>query len=287
MPPNISAPRSTPVFSSAGLAARPAANECLVFDDLSGCPLRTDVRSMRWPAGRGCRRLRSHPPPDGGRFSLAVGRQARLRRRLRASPGRLDVAERTRRGGRPRTASRVSPAQKLSRCPRETGKPRAAECSCRSGASAKRPRSLAEACTEDMALSPAVRATGSIGGPAPSIATSRGFRSSASGRTRSANGRCMVSGFYKSWRFVAVGPVENRPVLCDDTCYFLPCRSAAEARRRAGHLNSERGREFFSAFVFNQSKRPLTAEILSLLDLEALAAELEMGRGSISAGPAR
>jgi hypothetical protein len=40
-------------------------------------------------------------------------------------------------------------------------------------------------------------------------------------------------------------------------------------------LNSERGREFFSAFVFNQSKRPLTAEILSLLDLDALAAELE------------
>jgi hypothetical protein len=83
-----------------------------------------------------------------------------------------------------------------------------------------------------------------------------------------------VSGFYKSWRFVAVGPVQNRPVVCDDTCYFLPCRSAAEARQRAAHLNSERGREFFSAFVFNQSKRPLTAEILGLLDLEALAAEL-------------
>lgn len=86
--------------------------------------------------------------------------------------------------------------------------------------------------------------------------------------------KVMVSGFYKSWRFVAVGPVENRPVLCDDTCYVLPCRSAVEARRRAALLNSERGRDFFTAFVFNQSKRPLTAEILSLLDLEALAAEL-------------
>jgi hypothetical protein len=84
-----------------------------------------------------------------------------------------------------------------------------------------------------------------------------------------------VSGFYKSWRFVAVGPVENRPVVCDDTCYFLPCRSAAEARQRAAHLNSERGREFFSAFVFNQAKRPLTAQILGLLDLEALAAEFD------------
>jgi hypothetical protein len=85
--------------------------------------------------------------------------------------------------------------------------------------------------------------------------------------------KVMVSGFYKTWRFVPVGPANGRPVLCDDTCYFLPCRSAAEARRRANLLNGERGREFFSAFVFNRSKRPLTAEILNLVDLRALAAE--------------
>jgi hypothetical protein len=90
--------------------------------------------------------------------------------------------------------------------------------------------------------------------------------------------KVMVSGFYKSWKFVAVGPIGNRAVLCDDTCYFLPCASAAEARRRAGLLNSDRGQEFFSAFVFNESKRPLTAEILNSLDLEALAAELPAGR---------
>ena len=88
--------------------------------------------------------------------------------------------------------------------------------------------------------------------------------------------KVMVSGFYKSWQFAAVGPAKGQPVVCDDTCYFLPCRSAIEARRRAAVLNSEQGREFFSAFVFNQSKRPLTAEILNLLDLDALIADLEM-----------
>ena len=91
--------------------------------------------------------------------------------------------------------------------------------------------------------------------------------------------KVMVSGFYKSWRFVPVGPLNGRPVLCDDTCYFLPCRSAAEARRRANLLNGERGRDFFRAFVFNRSKRPLTAEILGLLDLKALAAESRRARG--------
>jgi hypothetical protein len=101
--------------------------------------------------------------------------------------------------------------------------------------------------------------------------------------------KVMVSGFYKSRKFVAVGPIGNRPVLCDDTCYFLPCSSAAEARRRADLLNSDRGQEFFSAFVFNESKRPLTVEILNSLDLVALAAELPVARGRKTAriGPAR
>jgi hypothetical protein len=90
--------------------------------------------------------------------------------------------------------------------------------------------------------------------------------------------KVMVSGFYKSWRFVPVGPVGNRPVLCDDTCYFLPCSSATEARRRADLLNSNRGQEFFSAFVFNEAKRPLTAEILNTLNLDALTAEMPLGR---------
>jgi methylase of polypeptide subunit release factors len=86
--------------------------------------------------------------------------------------------------------------------------------------------------------------------------------------------KVVVSGFYKKRLFAAVGPVRRRPVVCDDTCYFLPCRSAAEARQRAELLNGELASEFFDAFVFTESKRPLTAEILGLLDLDALAREV-------------
>jgi len=81
-----------------------------------------------------------------------------------------------------------------------------------------------------------------------------------------------VSGFYKTPQFTAVGPQRSRPVICDDTCYFLPCISAAEAQRLADQLNGPLAREFFSAFVFPDAKRPLTAEILGSLDLAALAA---------------
>ncbi len=83
--------------------------------------------------------------------------------------------------------------------------------------------------------------------------------------------KVIVSGFYKMPRFVAVGPVRGRPVVCDDTCYFLPCATATEALSLARLLNGPRGRDFFSAFVFADAKRPLTAEILGSLDLGAFA----------------
>ena len=83
-----------------------------------------------------------------------------------------------------------------------------------------------------------------------------------------------VSGFYKNLHFKAVGPSLGKPVVFDDTCYFLPCESQAEAVETADMLNSEVGREFFSAFVFWDAKRPITVELLQRLDLFALAREL-------------
>ncbi len=81
-----------------------------------------------------------------------------------------------------------------------------------------------------------------------------------------------VSGLYKEPRCVAVGKRRGKPVVFDDTVYFLPCRGESEARRLAVLLNSESAREFFSAFLFRDSKRPVTAELLRRLDLSKLAA---------------
>ena len=38
-----------------------------------------------------------------------------------------------------------------------------------------------------------------------------------------------ISGLYRTPIFQAVGPVDGRPVMLDDTCYLLPCVSALEA----------------------------------------------------------
>lgn len=83
-----------------------------------------------------------------------------------------------------------------------------------------------------------------------------------------------ISGLYKKLNFVAVGPYEGKPTVLDDTCYFLPCHSEAEATLIVRLLNAQPATEFYGSFIFWDAKRPITARILSKLDLFALAEEL-------------
>ena len=83
-----------------------------------------------------------------------------------------------------------------------------------------------------------------------------------------------ISGFYKRLEFVAVGPVGRKPVVLDDTSYFLPCDTEEQAVYLASLLNSPAARSFYNAFVFWDSKRPITADVLRRLSLRRLAEEL-------------
>jgi hypothetical protein len=83
-----------------------------------------------------------------------------------------------------------------------------------------------------------------------------------------------ISGFYKRLNFTVIGPFAEKPVVLDDTSYFMPCQSEQEARFITDLLNSQSAREFFSAFVFWDAKRPITIDILRRLDLTAVAREL-------------
>lgn len=86
-----------------------------------------------------------------------------------------------------------------------------------------------------------------------------------------------ISGLYKKFHFVEVTPFSGRPVVLDDTCYFFPCQSEQECNVLHELVQSEPARDFWSAFVFWDAKRPITAQILNLLDLEALAHAAGMG----------
>ena len=82
-----------------------------------------------------------------------------------------------------------------------------------------------------------------------------------------------ISGFYKCLEFRCIGPFEGKPVVLDDTCYFLPCNIEHEARLLLELLNSEAARGFLRSFIFWDAKRPITAQLLATLDLETLASE--------------
>ena len=83
-----------------------------------------------------------------------------------------------------------------------------------------------------------------------------------------------MSGFYKKLDFIEVGTCEGKPIVLDDTVYFIPCQSQEEAQYLVSLLNSKIAQEFFSAFIFWDAKRPITVDLLRRLDLLKLAREL-------------
>lgn len=83
-----------------------------------------------------------------------------------------------------------------------------------------------------------------------------------------------VSSFYKKLLFVAIGPVDSRPVVFDDTVYFVPCETEEEARFLAEILHSPLAADFLNSFIQWSDKRPVTIDILKRLNLNKLAALL-------------
>ncbi len=83
-----------------------------------------------------------------------------------------------------------------------------------------------------------------------------------------------ISGFYKTLKFVKVGPVEGRPIVFDDTVYFLSCWSEDEALFIEMLLVSDAAREFFLSMIHWDEKRPITVDILKRLNIHKLAIAL-------------
>jgi hypothetical protein len=83
-----------------------------------------------------------------------------------------------------------------------------------------------------------------------------------------------VSGFYKKCHFEVVGKHKNKPVVLDDTCYFIPCSSEHEASFACLLLNSNLVKCFLHALVFIDSKRPITIDVLNRIDLKRVAERL-------------
>jgi hypothetical protein len=83
-----------------------------------------------------------------------------------------------------------------------------------------------------------------------------------------------ISALHKRLLFTPIGPIDDRPVMLDDTCYQLSFASALEAQFVAGLLNDECSRELLGSLIFWDAKRPITSDILQRLDLRQVAIRL-------------
>jgi hypothetical protein len=83
-----------------------------------------------------------------------------------------------------------------------------------------------------------------------------------------------ISGLYKEPCFSLVLPIDNRPVMLDDTCYFLGFDTYLDALFTASLLNSPIVKRFLRSIVFTDAKRPYTKEALMRIDLSRAACQL-------------
>lgn len=82
------------------------------------------------------------------------------------------------------------------------------------------------------------------------------------------NYKVAISGMYKKSKFSFISPVDNKPVLFDDTVYFLSFEEKSNALIALALLNSQLVQSFINAIAFVDNKRPYTKDILMRIDLE-------------------
>lgn len=83
-----------------------------------------------------------------------------------------------------------------------------------------------------------------------------------------------ISGFYKQPIFRLIGPIDEKPVVFDDTCYFLPASSKEEAILLFLFLDHPIVSKILDLFIYREAKRPITKNLLQQVNLHKLAKEI-------------
>jgi hypothetical protein len=76
-----------------------------------------------------------------------------------------------------------------------------------------------------------------------------------------------ICGLYKNLNFRLVGQIQNKPVVFDDTVYFLGFENYEEARKALDFLYDQDTQNFLDALIFWDDKRPIKTSILNNLKL--------------------
>lgn len=82
--------------------------------------------------------------------------------------------------------------------------------------------------------------------------------------------RIAICGLYKVLRFRLVEPMDGRPIMFDDTVYYLSFDTEKEARDTLDKLNDKASISLLSSLIFWDEKRPIKTSILNVLDWSRL-----------------
>ena len=76
-----------------------------------------------------------------------------------------------------------------------------------------------------------------------------------------------IGGLYKNLNFQLVGQIQNKPVVFDDTVYFLGFEDYEDAKTVFDFLATSDAQNFLSSLIFWDDKRPIKTSILNSLKL--------------------
>jgi hypothetical protein len=82
------------------------------------------------------------------------------------------------------------------------------------------------------------------------------------------NYKVAISGLYKSTHFTLIYPDNLKPIMLDDTCYFIGFDQLQMAKIAHYLVNSDIVQKFLKSIIFSDSKRPINKDILMRIDFE-------------------
>ena len=77
-----------------------------------------------------------------------------------------------------------------------------------------------------------------------------------------------ISGLYKSTHFTLVSTSDTKPIMLDDTCYFIGFENLKMAEIAHYLVNSELVQKFLKSIIFLDSKRSINKDTLMRIDFE-------------------
>lgn len=80
-----------------------------------------------------------------------------------------------------------------------------------------------------------------------------------------------ISGLYKTFHFCLVKPQNDKPVMLDDTCYFIGFDTLEQAEYIWNLLNTDIVENLLKSISFGDAKRMITKDILMRIDLRKVA----------------